>query len=76
MKDTIWMLCHIAGHAKHGQSTVYDEATGNDVALVYDGDAHGKLIAAAPQLLAACRQAQSGEGDWRAALDEAIAAAK
>jgi hypothetical protein len=34
------------------RSVVVDTATGNDVALVYDGD-QGRLIAAAPDLLAA-----------------------
>ena len=36
----------------HGQSAVYDEDSGRDIAIVYDGDAHAALISAAPDLLA------------------------
>jgi len=50
-----WQCQHTAGHGTHGQSAVYAETDGKDVALVYDGDVHAALIAAAPELLAACR---------------------
>lgn len=48
-----WRAQPTAGHDKHGQSVVYDETNGSDLALVYDGKAHADLIAAAPDLLAA-----------------------
>ena len=48
--------------------------------IIHDGSPEGRanaqLATAAPDLLAACRQAQSGDGDWRAALDDAIARAE
>jgi hypothetical protein len=49
-----WISGHTAGHSTHGQSAVYDEQTGRDIAIVYDGQAHARLIAAAPELLEAC----------------------
>jgi hypothetical protein len=52
---TTWNSQHTAGHAVHGQTAIYDEATGKDIAIVYDGDAHAKLIAAAPELAAELR---------------------
>ena len=48
-----WNVANTAGHDKHGQRVVYDETSGKDVAIVYDGEADAKLIAAAPELLAA-----------------------
>ena len=48
-----WQAQHTAGHATHGQTAIYDEANGKDVAIVYDGDANARLIAAAPELLQA-----------------------
>jgi hypothetical protein len=50
-----WRAQPTAGHDIHGQTAVYDEATGKDIAIVYDGDAHADLIAAAPELLEACQ---------------------
>jgi hypothetical protein len=49
-----WNVSGTAGHYTHGQSAVYDD-TGKDIAIVYDGKAHGPLIASAPDLLAALR---------------------
>lgn len=46
----MWEVKGTAGHEIHGQSVVYDEA-GRAIAIVYDGDAHGSLVAAAPELL-------------------------
>jgi hypothetical protein len=46
-----WEARPTAGHDRHGQSSVYDSETGKDIAIVYDGAAHGDLIAAAPELL-------------------------
>lgn len=46
-----WRAQPTAGHEKHGQSVVYSEQTGRDVAIVYDGKAHANMIAAAPELL-------------------------
>jgi len=37
--------------------------------------ANARLIAAAPDLLEACKAAQEGTGDWRAMIDLAIARA-
>jgi len=51
-----WQAQHTAGHATHGQTAIYDEANGKDVAIVYDGDANARLIAAAPELLEALRE--------------------
>lgn len=50
-----WAVSKTAGHAIHEQSAVYSETTGRDVAIVYDGAADASLLAAAPELLAACR---------------------
>jgi hypothetical protein len=44
IKATKWAAQHTAGHDTHGQTAIYDEATGKDVAIVYDGDAHAELI--------------------------------
>jgi hypothetical protein len=52
-----WEARPTAGHDRHGQSSVYDSETGKDIAIVYDGAAHGDLIAAAPELLEACEVA-------------------
>jgi len=52
-----WVAQNTAGHETHGQSAVYDESTGQTIALVYDGKANARLIAAAPELLAACERA-------------------
>lgn len=49
-----WTARGTAGHESHGQWAVYDDA-GKDVAIVYDGPRDGNLIAAAPQLLEACK---------------------
>ncbi len=81
-----WYCKPTAGHEIHGQSAVYSE-DGKDIAIVYDGKAHGDLIAAAPALLAALgdilQTAESRPDGDRAALDgiesfarAAIAAAK
>lgn len=48
-----WICKSTAGHAIHGQSVVYAEETGKDIAIVYDGAVNGGLIAAAPELLEA-----------------------
>lgn len=50
-----WAMQHTAGHETHGQSAVYDMRTGKDVAIVYDGAKHARLIAAAPALLEAAK---------------------
>lgn len=52
-----WYTKPTAGHETHGQSAVYDEATGRDVCIVYDGKADADLIAAAPDLVKACEAA-------------------
>lgn len=49
-----WATQHTAGHETHGQTAIYDESTGKDVAIVYDGDADAQIIAAAPDLLNVC----------------------
>jgi hypothetical protein len=53
-----WYSCPSAGHEIHGQSLVIDEATGANIAVVY-GDSPGdaELIAAAPAMLEALREA-------------------
>lgn len=50
-----WVVKPTAGHDIHGQSAVYDQDTGLNIAIVYDGERDGNLIAAAPDLLAACQ---------------------
>ena len=37
-----------------GPSTIYD-GNGKSIAVVFNGDAHGAVLAAAPDLLAACK---------------------
>ena len=49
-----WEAQDTAGHDIHGQTAIYD-AGGKDVAIVYDGDANARLIAAAPDLLKALK---------------------
>lgn len=49
-----WEAKGTAGHQTHGQWAVYD-TNGRDIAIVYDGAKHAELIAAAPDLLAACQ---------------------
>ena len=51
-----WEAQNTAGHDTHGQTAVYDGATGKDVAVVYDGEANARLIAASPDLLDALRE--------------------
>jgi hypothetical protein len=48
-----WICKPVAGHEKHGASVVYSEETGDTIALVYDGERHGEVVAAAPELLEA-----------------------
>lgn len=43
----LWSASRTAGHEVHGQSVVYDEITGEDIALVYGGDKHADFIALA-----------------------------
>ena len=50
-----WEAKGTAGHQTYGQWAVYDAHTGKDIAIVYDGAKHAVLIAAAPDLLAACQ---------------------
>lgn len=67
-----WETRPTAGHDVHGQSAVYDSETGRDVAIVYDGAAHGDLIAAAPELLYALRSLLSAEQDWASHDNETL----
>ncbi len=53
-----WESQATAGHDIHGQSSVYSECDGKDIAIVYDGEANARLIAAAPELLEALREIQ------------------
>jgi hypothetical protein len=50
---TQWHAQPTAGHNVHGQTAIYSEADGKDIALVYDGDAHAARIASTPDLLEA-----------------------
>jgi hypothetical protein len=56
MTTTEWNAKPTAGHEKHGQSAVWNEE-GKTIAIVYDGDSHANLIAAAPELLKAIKRA-------------------
>ena len=56
--QNIWESQETAGHESHGQSVVYDSKDGKDVALVYEGKENANLIAASPELLEACVQAE------------------
>lgn len=55
MGKTMWSHQPTAGHETHGQSAIYDDATGKTVAIVYDGDKHAPTLAAAPDLLEAVK---------------------
>jgi hypothetical protein len=57
-----WSARGTGGHERHGQWAVYD-SNGRDIAIVYDGAAHGPLIAAAPDLLAALRNIDSNAAE-------------
>lgn len=64
-----WTQSETGGHEKHGQSVVYDESTGESVAIVYNGERDAKLIAAAPDMLDALRTVRNRIddfilGDW------------
>lgn len=50
-----WRAKPTAGHDRHGQSVVYDESNGRTIAVVYEGLGNADLIAASPDLLAACK---------------------
>lgn len=52
-----WNHSKTAGHEIHGQSAVYSDS-GKTIAIVYDGEKHAKLIAAAPEMLDALRAAE------------------
>ena len=52
-----WETSRDAVPEGHVQITVYAEATGDRVATVFDREANAPLIAAAPDLLAACKWA-------------------
>lgn len=54
VKDN-WYHSKTAGHEIHGQSVIYSDS-GKTIAIVYDGEEHAKLLAAAPELLDACRE--------------------
>ena len=74
-----WEAQNTAGYDTHGQAVVYD-ASGKDVAIVYDGDANALLIAAAPDLLDALRRItmfidDKPEEDALADIDEIARAA-
>lgn len=45
-----WYYRPTAGHNVHGQGIIIEEETGRDVAVSYDGDKDGALLAAAPEL--------------------------
>ena len=45
-----WYAKPSAGHEIHNQALIIDEATGANIAVVYDS-AHAPLLAAAPELL-------------------------
>ena len=50
MKPKSWYYRPTAGHDKHGQGVIACEETGRSVAVAYDGDSDGALLAAAPEL--------------------------
>lgn len=54
-----WHASPTAGHDKHGQTAIYDDATGRDVAIVYDGKENADIIAAAPDLLRSLKLAKT-----------------
>ena len=60
MKQKSWYYRPTAGHETHRQGVVADEATGRDVAVVYDGDADGMLLASAPEMLALLEKMAAG----------------
>jgi hypothetical protein len=64
-----WTLQPTAGHETHGQSVICD-GDGRSIAIVYDGDRDGRLIAAAPDLLEACKSALNGFRTMYEAMEE------
>lgn len=52
-----WICKKTAGHEIHGQGIIYCEETGKSVAIVYDSEENGNLLASAPDLLEACERA-------------------
>jgi hypothetical protein len=75
-----WNARGTAGHETHGQSAVYGD-DGKDIAIVYDGEANARLIAAAPELLAALENTlkmlmethKQARGMWNELLDAGFA---
>ena len=52
-----WEAQNTAGHDIHGQTAVYGTISGEDVAIVYEGQANANLIKAAPTMLDALKEA-------------------
>lgn len=53
-----WASGHLAAPEGVTQVEVYREDTGKRIAYVFDSDADARLIAAAPDLLSACKAAR------------------
>ena len=64
-----WYASETAGHETHGQTAIANETTGETIAIVYDGKKHGRLLAAAPQMLDALHTALESIGDTYEARD-------
>lgn len=50
-----WNTSENAGYELHGQGAIADEVDGKTIAIVFDLNKHGNLIAAAPELLEALK---------------------
>ena len=59
MKTKSWYYRPTAGHETHWQGGIIEEETGRDVAIAYDGDTDGALLAASPDMLQALVDAES-----------------
>ncbi len=71
-----WESQATAGYETHGQRAVYAEENGKDIAIVYDGEANARLIAAAPELLEACKALVGSDHDGKSFTSRAALATR
>jgi hypothetical protein len=56
------ILSKTAGFDKHGQGIIYEEISGDAIALVYNAERDGNLLTNAPKLLKALKECVTEDG--------------